>query len=59
MTDLPPEPAILRVRNRVRYLKVIAVFKIVKGVLLLEHRIFPACPEQPRALAGRDFGLGR
>jgi uncharacterized membrane protein (DUF2068 family) len=35
MTDLPPEPAILRVRNRVRYLKVIAVFKIVKGVLLL------------------------
>ena len=34
MTD-PTEPAILRRRNRVRYLKVIAVFKIVKGVLLL------------------------
>ena len=31
----PDGPAILRERNRVRYLKLIAVFKIFKGVLLL------------------------
>jgi uncharacterized membrane protein (DUF2068 family) len=35
MTDLKPEPAILRRQNRGRYLKLIAIFKIVKGVLLL------------------------
>lgn len=35
MTSSPAGPAILRKRNRVRYLKVIAVFKIFKGVLLL------------------------
>lgn len=29
------EPAILRQRNRVRYLKLIAIFKILKGLLLL------------------------
>jgi len=35
MTDLNHEPAILRRANRVRYLKFIAIFKIVKGLLLL------------------------
>jgi uncharacterized membrane protein (DUF2068 family) len=30
-----PEPAIFRERNRVRYLKLIAVFKILKGLFLL------------------------
>ena len=36
MSDSPASiPAILQTRNRVRYLKVIAVFKILKGVLLL------------------------
>ncbi|MEY2558569.1 MAG: hypothetical protein QOE34_1994 [Verrucomicrobiota bacterium] len=35
MTDPHPEPAIFRRPNRSRYLKIIAVFKIVKGVLLL------------------------
>jgi uncharacterized membrane protein (DUF2068 family) len=31
----PTEPKILRPRNRVRYLKLIALFKIGKGILLL------------------------
>jgi uncharacterized membrane protein (DUF2068 family) len=35
MSDVHPEPAILRRPNRARYLKLIAIFKIVKGVLLL------------------------
>ncbi len=35
MTKSPEGPRILREQNRVRYLKVIAVFKILKGVLLL------------------------
>jgi uncharacterized membrane protein (DUF2068 family) len=35
MSDPKPEPAILRRPNRVRYLKIIAVFKIVKGLLFL------------------------
>jgi uncharacterized membrane protein (DUF2068 family) len=35
VSDLKSEPAILRRPNRVRYLKIIAIFKIVKGVLLL------------------------
>jgi len=33
--NIRPEPAIFRERNRVRYLKLIAVFKILKGLLLL------------------------
>ena len=35
MNDLKTEPAIFRRQNRVRYLKIIAVFKILKGLLLL------------------------
>lgn len=35
MNDDAAEPKILRPRNRVRYLKLIALFKIAKGVLLL------------------------
>jgi len=35
MSAPKPEPAILRQRNRVRYLKLIAIFKILKGLLLL------------------------
>ena len=35
MTSAPGEPAILQRKNRVRYLKIIAVFKILKGLLLL------------------------
>jgi uncharacterized membrane protein (DUF2068 family) len=35
MTYPRPQPAILRPQNRARYLKLIAIFKIVKGVLLL------------------------
>src|SRR5438270_11495 len=35
MTTNAIEPKILRPRNRVRYLKLIALFKIAKGVLLL------------------------
>lgn len=35
MTRLAAEPAMLRPANRVRYLKLIAVFKILKGALLL------------------------
>jgi uncharacterized membrane protein (DUF2068 family) len=35
MNDVHHEPAILRRQNRVRYLKVIAIFKIVKGLLLV------------------------
>lgn len=35
MADLTDEPKILRPQNRVRYLKLIALFKIGKGVLLL------------------------
>ncbi len=35
MTDSPHGPRILQKQNRVRYLKVIAIFKILKGVLLL------------------------
>jgi uncharacterized membrane protein (DUF2068 family) len=35
MKAMDHEPAIFRRPNRVRYLKLIAVFKIVKGVLLL------------------------
>ena len=35
MNDAKPEPKILRRPNRVRYLKLIAIFKILKGLLLL------------------------
>ncbi len=35
MSDPKPEPAILRRPTRVRYLKLIALFKIAKGVLAL------------------------
>lgn len=35
MTEDAAEPKILRPRNRVRYLKLIALFKISKGVLLI------------------------
>ena len=35
MNRLPHEPRILQERNRVRYLKLIAVFKIFKGLLLV------------------------
>ncbi len=35
MSEAVAEPKILRPRNRVRYLKLIAVFKILQGLLLL------------------------
>jgi uncharacterized membrane protein (DUF2068 family) len=35
VSEDPTEPKILRPRNRVRYLKLIALFKIGKGILLL------------------------
>ena len=35
MSEISTEPKILRTPNRIRYLKLIAIFKILKGLLLL------------------------
>jgi len=58
MSDPAHVPAILQEPRRVRYLKIIAVFKIFKGVLLFLLGFFAPLFKQSTGLARSDFGLG-